>query len=105
MTDGNLVFTILSYIAFFGSGLWYVHRTKHRDHTLMKAFGVFAGIFLGISGTATALVVIAWYSLGFEHVEVPHALGVLLALVVILPAWRFATRAIQHPDTGRCNKV
>jgi hypothetical protein len=97
MTDSNLVFTILSYIAFFGGWLWYVRRTKHRDRTLLKAFGIFAGIFCGIAGMAIALVSIAWYSLDLEHIEVPHALGVVLAIGVVLPAWQFATRAIQRP--------
>ena len=97
MTDSNLVFTILSYVAFFGSGLWYVRRTKHHDRTLLKAFGIFAGIFCGIAGAAIALASLAWYSLGLEHIEVPHALGVVLAIGVILPAWRLATKAIQRP--------
>ncbi|MEW5965939.1 MAG: hypothetical protein AB1720_02910 [Pseudomonadota bacterium] len=99
MADGNFVFTILSYVAFFGGGLWYVNRTKHRDRTLLKAFAIFAGIFCGIAGAAVALASIAWYWIGLEHVKVPHALGAVLAIGVILPAWRMATKAIQRPAT------
>jgi len=96
MELGDIVFSIVGWIVILGAAIWYVNRTKHSDLKLGRAFGIFVGIFGGITIAALFVLLFIWYSLGFENKSVPSSVSVIFALAVVFPAWRVAVNAIRR---------
>ncbi len=98
MTFGDVATSVVGWIITLGAILWHVRRTKHPSRSLAPAFGVFLGIFGGITVAVLTSVVAAWYALGLKGKQVPGILGGVIALVVVIPAWRFAVGTIRRPS-------
>jgi hypothetical protein len=94
----DILFSVIGWVVILGSALWYVRRIKHPARKLAGAFGLFLGIFGGITIATLVVVVGIVYALGMEHLDAGFAsIGAVLALAVIIPAWRFAVAAIRRP--------
>ena len=94
----EILFSVIGWMVILGAALWHVGRIKHPDRKLAGAFGLFLGIFGGITIAALVVVVGIVYALGIEHRDAGSAsIGAVLALAVIIPAWRFAVTAIRRP--------
>jgi hypothetical protein len=97
MTFSDIVGSLAGWIVILGVALWYVRRVKHPSRGLASAFGIFVGIFGGITLGALILVVTAWYAFGMQAQKPPGSVGALLVIAAVIPAWRFAVRRIRSP--------
>jgi hypothetical protein len=94
-----MLFSALGWVVLLGVALLYVRHVKHRDRTLVSAFGIFVGIFGGITMAAITVVVGVIYALGLEgRGGLPPSVGAMVAIIVIIPAWRMAVNTIRRPS-------
>jgi hypothetical protein len=97
MSTGDIAFSLIGWVVILSGGVWYVRRKKHPSRSTVKAFGIFVGIFGGITLAALFIFVSIWHLLGAEGMRVPPMVGAVLAMIAVLPAWRRAVRTIQRP--------
>ena len=94
----EVLFSAIGWAVMLCAALWYVRRVKHPERKLAGAFGLFLGIFGGITLAALVVVVSIIYALGMEHRDAGFGtIGALLALAVVIPAWRVAVATIRRP--------
>ena len=105
MALGDIVVSVAGWVVMLGAAPWYVRRTKHPDRKLASAFGVFLGIFGGITLAGLSVIVGIWFALGLENSRVPGAAAAVFALPVVIPAWRAAVGAIRRPGKESSGNV
>ncbi len=77
------------------SVVW-VPRKKHPDRSLVNAFLSFLSVVYGCLSAFTFLLSLLWKHFN----DAPAVEGVtigLFAIVVVIPAWNYATRLISRP--------
>jgi Mg/Co/Ni transporter MgtE len=60
----------------------------------------FVGIFGGIMLAVLFVFVLIGHLIGAEGTRVPPTVGVVFALIAVLPAWMLALKAIQRPHNA-----
>lgn len=96
-----MIESIVTWGLILGFFYWYANRYRHPDRKAVAAFGIFVGIFFGITFAALFSVVAIVLSLGQEGGKWGKALGPVLAMFVIVPAWQFAKSRIKKaPKTN-----
>ena len=93
----DVIISLVGWSVMLGAALWYANRKRHPSRGLLSAFGIFCGILGGISFAGLIAFVAAWFLLGFEGTKVPGTIGAVLALGVVIPAWRLAVARISRP--------
>jgi hypothetical protein len=96
MGAGEIAYVIASWALGAAGLFWFTNRHRHENRQPWAAFFLFAGVFGGIAFTAIALIVGTIFATGLEH-SPANALGAPLAIVVIIPAWRYARSLIAKP--------
>jgi hypothetical protein len=101
----EILIDALGWAVLLGGTFWYVRRNKHPSLGAGRAFLIFVGVFGGV--TLAALGAVAGLCLNFmpEGAKVPVALGAILALAVVVPAWRLAIRLIQRPPKAKASNA
>lgn len=96
MTDEDILFAVVGWLVMLGAAFWYSNKKRHPTRSPLSAFGIFCGIFGGISLAGIAVAVSIWDGLGLSEREVPGTVAGVLALTVVIPAWHLAVARISR---------
>jgi hypothetical protein len=97
MDANEIAGSLIGWALMLAAAFWYARRAKHPSRGTWNAFGIFVGVFGGIALTALLVLGGLWDRFMPEGTEVPWAVGGLIALAVIIPAWNLAVRLIKRP--------
>lgn len=87
---------LIGWAAALGALFWFTNRQRNPARTPASAFLLFLGVFGGIALAALSVTTFAAFALGLEHSSA-RALGPLIAVVAIIPGWRYALAKIRQP--------
>lgn len=97
MSIPGIIETIVGWAVILAIAFWYASKVKHSSRTRLQAFGIFCGIFGGL--TLAGLILGIWVGHVFQSGKdswFTVALGPAVPIAVVLPAFWYACARIRR---------
>jgi hypothetical protein len=100
MDNKLIVENVVGWTFLLTLAFWFANRNRHPARRPANAFFVFVGVFGGITLSAIGIVAFLWSEFMPEDTSMPHGVGAILGLAVVIPAWQLAMRLIRRAPSA-----